>query len=32
MLRKALSIRLVLLLAALAAIAVIIGDSPWGPA
>jgi len=31
MLRKLLSVRLVLLFAALAAIAVCIGESPWGP-
>jgi hypothetical protein len=32
MLRKMLSVRLVLLLAAVAALAVLVGDSPWGPA
>jgi hypothetical protein len=32
MLRRPLSVRLVLLFVALAAIAVVIGDSPWGPA
>jgi hypothetical protein len=32
MLRKMLSVRLVLLLAAVAALAVFVGDSPWGPA
>jgi hypothetical protein len=31
MLRKPLAVRLVLLFVALAAIAVFIGDSPWGP-
>jgi hypothetical protein len=31
MLRKSLSLRLVLLLSALAAIAVLVGESPWGP-
>jgi hypothetical protein len=32
MVRKALSVRLVLLLAALAALAVFVAESPWGPA
>lgn len=32
MLRKPFAIRLVLLIAALVAIAVLVGDSPWGPA
>jgi hypothetical protein len=31
MVRKSLSLRLVLVLAALVAVAVLIGDSPWGP-
>jgi hypothetical protein len=31
MLRKSWSLRLVLVLAALVAIAVLVGDSPWGP-
>jgi len=31
MLRKPPAVRLVLLIAALVAIAVLIGDSPWGP-
>lgn len=31
MLQKPTAIRLVLLIAALVAIAVLIGDSPWGP-
>ena len=32
MLRKMLSVRRVLMLAAVAALAVFVGDSPWGPA
>ena len=32
MLRNGLSLRLVLLLAAVAALAMFVGDSPWGPA
>jgi hypothetical protein len=31
MLRKSLSLRLVLMLAALVAIAVLVAESPWGP-
>jgi hypothetical protein len=31
MLRRAVSVKLVLLLAALAVFAVLIGESPWGP-
>ena len=32
MLRSTLALRLVLILAALAALAIFVGESPWGPA